>query len=78
LPRILAACAFNAVSDVYVENPRRPDAINEVDRRPALKVDFWMLRSPPSEMAMFERRLGVNLLPTFSPILTIQQRRQSA
>jgi len=39
-----------------------PMRINEVDRRPALKVDFWMLRSPPFEMAMFERRLGVNFV----------------
>ena len=62
LPRIFAACAFNAVSDVYVENHGLPMRINEVDRRPAWKVDFWMLRSPPFEMAMFERRLGVNFV----------------
>jgi hypothetical protein len=36
--------------------------ISEVDRRPALKVDVWMLRSQPFEMSMFERRLGVNFV----------------
>jgi hypothetical protein len=41
---------------------RAPMRINEVDRRPALKVDFWMLRSPPFEMSMFERRVGVNFV----------------
>jgi hypothetical protein len=41
---------------------RAPMRINEVDRRPVLKVDFWMLRSPPFEMSMFERRVGVNFV----------------
>jgi hypothetical protein len=41
---------------------RAPMRINEVDRRPALKVDFWMLRSQPFEMLMLERRLGVNFV----------------
>jgi hypothetical protein len=39
-----------------------PMRINEVDRRPALKVDLWMLRSPPFEMSMFQRRLGVSFV----------------
>jgi hypothetical protein len=39
-----------------------PMQIDEVDRRPALKVDFWMLRAAPFEMSMFERRLGVNFV----------------
>jgi hypothetical protein len=39
-----------------------PMRINKVDRRPALKVDFCVLRSPPFEMSMFERRVGVNFV----------------
>jgi len=39
-----------------------PMRISEVDRRPALKVDVWMLRSQPFEMSMFERRFGVNFV----------------
>jgi hypothetical protein len=27
-----------------------------------LKIDFWMLRSDPFEMSMFQRRLSVNFL----------------
>jgi hypothetical protein len=39
-----------------------PHQFNAIDRRSALKIDFWMLRSDPFEMSMFERRLSVNLL----------------
>jgi len=39
-----------------------PYQFNAIDRRSALKIDFWMLRSDPFEMSMFERRLSVNLL----------------
>jgi hypothetical protein len=39
-----------------------PYQFNAIDRRSALKIDFWMLRTDPFEMSMFERRLSVNLL----------------
>jgi hypothetical protein len=39
-----------------------PYQFNAIDRRSALKIDFWMLRTDPFEMSMFERRLSVNFL----------------
>jgi hypothetical protein len=39
-----------------------PYQFNAIDRRSALKIDFWMLRSDPFEMSMFERRLSVSFL----------------
>ena len=39
-----------------------PYQFNAIDQRSALKIDFWMLRTDPFEMSMFERRLSVNFL----------------
>ena len=39
-----------------------PYQFNAIDRRSALKIDFWMLRADPFEMSMFKRRLSVNFL----------------
>ena len=39
-----------------------PHQFNAVDRRSALKIDFWLLRFGPFEISMFERRVSVNLL----------------
>lgn len=38
-----------------------PYQFNAIDKRSALKIDFWMLRSDQFDMSMFERRVGVNL-----------------
>jgi len=54
--------------DFYLDEPAvraalaPPYQFNAIDRRSALKIDFWMLRSNPFEMSMFDRRLSVNLL----------------
>jgi hypothetical protein len=54
--------------DFYLDEPAvraalvTPYQFNAIDRRSALKIDFWMLRSNPFEMSMFDRRLSVNLL----------------
>jgi hypothetical protein len=40
---------------------RKPHMFNAIDRRSALKVDFWMLRRVPFEETMFARRLQVTL-----------------
>ena len=40
---------------------RRPHMFNAIDRRSALKVDFWTLRRDPFEEQMFARRLRVTL-----------------
>jgi hypothetical protein len=40
---------------------RRAHMFNAIDRRSALKVDFWMLRKVPFEETMFERRQRVSL-----------------
>ena len=54
--------------DFYLDEPAvraalaPPYQFNAIDRRSALKIDFWMLRSDPFEMSMFERRLSVSLL----------------
>ena len=37
------------------------DRVTAIDRRSALKVDFWMLRRVPFEENMFARRLRVTL-----------------
>src|SRR5438309_5051263 len=39
-----------------------PYQFNAIDRRSALKIDFWMLRADPFEISMFERRLRVSFL----------------
>ncbi len=39
-----------------------PYQFNAVDQRSALKIDFWILQSDPFEIAMFQRRLSVDLL----------------
>jgi hypothetical protein len=54
--------------DFYLDEPAvraamaPPYQFNAIDRRSALKIDFWISRSNPFEMSMFERRLSVNLL----------------
>jgi hypothetical protein len=54
--------------DFYLDEPAvraalaPPYQFNAIDRRSALKIDFWMLRSNPFEMSMFERRLNLNFL----------------
>jgi hypothetical protein len=40
---------------------RKPYMFNAIDRRSALKVDFWMLQRIPFEEEMFRRRLRVTL-----------------
>ena len=40
---------------------RRRHMFNAIDRRSALKVDFWMLRGVPFEDKMFSRRFRVTL-----------------
>lgn len=40
---------------------RKPHLFNAIDRRSAMKVDFWLLRPEPFERAMFERRISVKL-----------------
>jgi hypothetical protein len=39
-----------------------PYQFNAIDRRSALKIDFWMLHSDPFEMSMFARRRDINFL----------------
>jgi hypothetical protein len=54
--------------DFYLDEPAvraalaPPYQFNAIDRRSALKIDFWMFRSNPFEMSIFERRLSLNLL----------------
>ncbi len=54
--------------DFYLDEPavraalEPPYQFNAIDRRSALKIDFWMLRPNPFEMSMFQRRLSVNFL----------------
>ena len=54
--------------DFYLDEPAvraalaPPYQFNAIDRRSALKIDFWMLRSDPFEISMFQRRLSVNFL----------------
>ena len=54
--------------DFYLDEPAvraalaPPYQFNAIDRRSALKIDFWMLRSDPFEISMFERRLRVSFL----------------
>ena len=39
-----------------------PYRFNVIDRRSALKIDFWLLRSEqPFEMSMFQRRIEIDL-----------------
>jgi len=55
-------------TDFYLDEPAvraalaPPYQFNAIDQRSALKIDFWMLRTDPFEMSMFERRLSVNFL----------------
>lgn len=54
--------------DFYLDEPAvraalaPPYQFNAIDKRSALKIDFWMLRPNPFEMSMFQRRLSVNFL----------------
>jgi hypothetical protein len=54
--------------DFYLDEPAvraalaPPYQFNAIDRRSALKIDFWMLRSEPFEISMFQRRLSVSFL----------------
>ena len=54
--------------DFYLDEPAvraalaPPYQFNAIDRRSALKIDFWMSRSDPFEISMFERRLIVSFL----------------
>lgn len=63
IPRIVAA--FEA--DFHIDGPavlnalRPPYMFNAIDRRSALKVDFWTLRPDAFEQGMFARRLPVRL-----------------
>lgn len=49
-----------------------PYQFNAVDRRSALKIDFWTLRSDRFEISIFERRLSVNLLGECAWIVTAE------
>jgi hypothetical protein len=54
--------------DFYLDEPAvraalaPPYQFNAIDRRSALKIDFWMLRPDPFEISMFQRRLSVSFL----------------
>jgi hypothetical protein len=54
--------------DFYIEEDavraacRPPHQFNAIDRRSALKVDFWLLRDSPFEREMFSRRLREGIL----------------
>jgi len=47
-------------NDFYLDEPAvraalaPPYQFNAIDQRSALKIDFWMLRTDPFEMSMFE------------------------
>jgi len=49
-----------------------PDQFNAIDKRSAFKIAFWMLRSAPFEMSVFQRRLSVHLLGEQSWISTAE------
>lgn len=57
------------------ESSRPPYMFNAIDRRSALKVDFWFLRSEPFEQSMFDRRFRETLfgepawIPTAEDVL---------
>lgn len=64
----LAAAIVAAFDDEYALDVvsvrrafRKRHMFNAIDRRSALKVDFWMLRGDPFEETMFARRLRVTL-----------------
>jgi hypothetical protein len=64
--------------DFYLDEPAvraalaPPYQFNAIDRRSALKIDFWMLRSDPFEISMFERRLRVSFLGERTRIATAE------
>ena len=64
--------------DFYLDEPAvraalaPPYQFNAIDRRSALKIDFWMLRSDPFEISMFERRLRVSFLGELTWIATTE------
>ncbi|PYJ74382.1 MAG: hypothetical protein DME72_03065 [Verrucomicrobia bacterium] len=64
--------------DFYLDEPAvraalaPPYQFNAIDRRSALKIDFWMLRSDPFEISMFERRLRVSFLGELTWIATAE------
>ena len=49
-----------------------PYQFNAIDRRSALKIDFWMLRSDPFAMSMFQRRLRINFLGELAWLATAE------
>lgn len=49
-----------------------PYQFNAIDRRSALKIDFWMLRSDPFAMSMFQRRLRINFLGELAWLATVE------
>jgi hypothetical protein len=51
---------------------QKPHMFNAIDRRSALKVDFWTLRPDPFEHQMFERRLRVTLFGESAWIATAE------
>jgi hypothetical protein len=49
-----------------------PHQFNAIDKRSALKIDFWTLRSEPFHMSMFGRRQNVSLLGESAWIATAE------
>ena len=52
---------FFVEEDAILDALDRPYLFNAIDRRSALKVDFWTLRPEPFEQVMFARRLRIVL-----------------
>jgi hypothetical protein len=47
-----------------------PYQFNAIDKRSALKIDFWVLRSEPFEISMFQRRLEIDFFAEQTSIAT--------
>jgi hypothetical protein len=62
-PRIAAAFASDyTIDEIMVRNAlEAPYMFNAIDRRSALKVDFWTLRPDRFEQQMFSRRMQLVL-----------------
>jgi hypothetical protein len=64
--------------DFYVDEPTvraalaPPYQFNAIDRRSALKIDFWILRAEPFEKSMFERRLSIDFVGEHAWIATAE------
>jgi hypothetical protein len=73
-PRIAAAFADDfTVDEIAVRNSLdAPYMFNAIDRRSALKADFWTLRQNLFERQMFERRLEVSLFGELAWIATAE------